>query len=191
MASRPAYNLKRRIKSIVSPDYIEQFMLALRRVEYLSDKTGLVTKINSFIAKNRFKKISVKLGFSISPNVFGPGLYIPHYGTIVVNGNARVGANCVLHTSTCIGGSERKVLGDNLYISTGAIILGDITIADNVTISANSLVNKSFTDSNVLIGGTPAKVIKQRDTWFDCEGHDAYAAYAKQIEGLRKAMLAK
>lgn len=189
MAGRPVYTLKRRIKSFFSPDYIEQFMLILRKVEYLTGQKGFFKRISLIKSKQKFKKISLKLGFSITPNVFGPGLYIPHYGTIVVNGNARVGANCVLHTSTCIGGSEPKIVGDNVYISTGAIILGNITIGDNTTISANSLVNKSFTESNVLIGGTPAKVIKERDAWFNCDGHENYAKYVKQIEDLRKTML--
>ena len=41
-----------------------------------------------------------------------------------------------------------------------AIILGDITIADNVSAGANATVNKSFTESNVVVAGTPAKVVK-------------------------------
>ena len=163
-------------------------MLVLRKVEYLHDKKGILQKISFKLAKNKFNKISLKLGFSINPNVFGPGLYIPHYGTIVVNGNAKVGANCVLHTSTCIAGSEFKIMGDNLYISTGVIISGDTTLADNVTISANSLVNKSFKEGNILLGGTPAKIIKERGPWYECDDNQEHAVSAKKIEQLRKNM---
>lgn len=161
-------------------------MLALRKVEYLSDKPGILNKVMRTLAKNKFNRLSVKLGFSIAPNVFGPGLYIPHYGTIVVNGNARVGANCVLHTSTCIAGSEYKKLGDNLYISTGVIISGNTNIPDNVTISANSLVNKSVAESNVLMGGSPAKVIKSRPAWYACDDHEEFAEAVQEIKELRK-----
>ena len=185
MAGRPKYNLKRRIKSFFAPDYLEQFMLILRKVEYLHDKKGFT----SILARNRFNKISLKLGFSIHPNVFGPGLYIPHYGTIVINGNAKVGANCVLHTSTCIGGSEPKTIGDNVYISTGAIILGEVAIADNITIGANSMVNQSFLESNWLVGGSPAKAIKERKAWYDCEQSSEFADRVNKINELRKIML--
>jgi len=189
IARRPPITLKRKIKSFFTPDYIEDFMIALRKVEYLNGKPGILNKIARIFAKNKFNRLSVKLGFSIAPHVFGPGLYIPHYGTIVVNGNARVGANCVLHTSTCIAGSEPKKLGDNLYISTGVIISGNTNIPNNVTISANSLVNKSVTESDVLIGGTPAKVIKSRPAWYECDDHEEFLAAIKEINELRKRML--
>ena len=168
---------------------METFMFLLRKFEYLYDKKGFFQRLSLSITRYRFHKVSLKLGFSIYPNVFGPGLYIPHYGTIVVNGHARVGANCVLHTSTCIGGDELKKIGDNVYISSGAIILGAITIADNTTIGANSLVNKSFLDGNVLIGGVPARVIKERTAWFECDENKRFASAVKQIKELRETIL--
>lgn len=40
-------------------------------------------------------------------------------------------------------------------------MFGDITIADNVSIGANATVNRSFTESNVVIAGTPAEIVKR------------------------------
>lgn len=190
IAGRPVKTFKRRMKLFFAPDHMETFMHLLRKFEYLYDKRSFFQRISLLITRYRFYKISLKLGFSIYPNVFGPGLYIPHYGTIVVNGHARVGANCVLHTSTCIGGDELKRIGDNAYISSGTTILGAITIADNITIGANSLVNKSFLDGNVLIGGVPAKAIKERKAWFECDDDKRFASAIKQIKELKKTMLA-
>jgi serine O-acetyltransferase len=51
-------------------------------------------------------------------------------------------------------------IGDNVYIGPGAILFGDIIIADNVTIAANATVNANIETPNVTIGGTPAKIIK-------------------------------
>lgn len=48
-----------------------------------------------------------------------------------------------------------------MYIGPGAILFGDITIADNVSIGANATVNRSFTEPNVVIAGTPAKIVKR------------------------------
>lgn len=58
----------------------------------------------------------------------------------------------------CPGGGP--VIGDNCNIGVGAKIIGDITIADNVTIEVGAIVNKSCTQSNVVFVGIPAKIIK-------------------------------
>ena len=59
------------------------------------------------------------------------------------------------------GGKNAPQLGDNVYIGPGAILFGDINIANNVTIGANATVNKSFEQENVVLAGTPAKVVKE------------------------------
>ena len=115
------------------------------------------------IAKYRFRRISVKLGYSISPNVFGPGLSLPHRGNIVVNPQTRIGENCRIHVGVNIGAHHGKAprIGNNVYIGPGAIIFGDVEIADNCSIGANATVNKSFTERNAVIAGTPAGVVKR------------------------------
>jgi serine O-acetyltransferase len=115
--------------------------------------------------KYRLRKLGIRLGFSIPINVFGPGLSIPHIGTIIVNNNARVGANCRLHACVNIGASggnnKAPQIGDNVYIGPSVVMFGDISIADNVTIGANATVNKSFEDSNIVIAGCPARIVKE------------------------------
>jgi len=117
--------------------------------------------------KIRFKKLSLKLGFTIPENVFGPGLCILHYGTIVVNAETKIGANCRIHACTNIGQSGGKTgapfIGNNVYIGPGAKIYGSIKIANNVAIAANAAVSKSFNNENVVIGGVPAKEVGQVD----------------------------
>ena len=51
-------------------------------------------------------------------------------------------------------------LGNNVDIGYGAVLIGDITIADDIKIGANAVVNKSFTEPGVTIAGVPAKVVK-------------------------------
>lgn len=48
-----------------------------------------------------------------------------------------------------------------MYIGPGAILLGDIIIADNVSIGANSTVTRSMLKENVTVVGSPAKIIKE------------------------------
>lgn len=115
------------------------------------------------IAKYRFRRISVKLGFSIPINVFGPGLSLPHRGNIIINPQTKIGENCRIHVGVNIGAHHDKApcIGKNVYIGPGAIIFGGIEIADNISIGANATVNKNFTEPNVVIAGTPAKVVKR------------------------------
>jgi serine O-acetyltransferase len=146
-------------------DDIWKFQKTLRRLEYLINCGG-----NRVVRKwtyLRFRRQSVRLGFSIPVNIFGPGLSIAHYGTIIVNGGARVGANCRLHACTNIGTTAGKSadaprIGDNVYIGPGAKIFGDIDIGPNTVIGANAVVNKSFPEGNCTLGGIPAKVISRK-----------------------------
>lgn len=133
-----------------------------------------------------YNRISKKLGFSIGYNVFGYGLVIPHYGTIVVGGNNRCGNYCVLHTSTCITGNG-KVIGDAFYLSTGAKVTSKVVLGDNVSVGANSVVNKSVIDGNVMIAGAPAKVIKSTVAWYIRDG-ESFSSKVNAIENLRQKM---
>lgn len=167
ISGRIKKTFRARIKLFFVPDHIGKFMGLLRAVEYYQNcGSGMLGKFILQYYKHRFRVLSLKLGFNIPPNVFGPGLFIPHYGTIVINHKAKAGANCVLHTCVCITAKERISIGDNAYFSTGAILAGNIEIKDSVTIGANSLVNKNVEESNVLVGGSPAKVVRARKAWF-------------------------
>jgi Serine acetyltransferase len=117
--------------------------------------------------KLAYRRLALKLGFTIPPNVFGRGLAIVHYGTIVVNQNARVGDNCRIHVCTNIGasgGSDRApTIGDNVYLAPGVKIVGDIRVPSNSAIGANAVVNRTFVEEGMLIAGVPARVIKPID----------------------------
>ena len=141
-----------------------RFQLRLRRIEYLHNTAGHnpLKGLWRFLLEVVNHRLATRLGFTIPKNVFGPGLHIVHYGTIVVHPDARVGRNCRLHPSTSIGdynGVPR--LGDNVYIGPGAKIYGPVTLGDNVAVGANAVVNKSF-GSNVTLGGVPARIVAEK-----------------------------
>jgi serine O-acetyltransferase len=148
-------------------DEVWQFQRLLRRVEYLMNckrDKGLHWKLLYKWYSMRFHWQSVRCGFDIPPNTFGPGLSIAHRGTIVVHPDARIGANCRLHVDVVIGtrpGPDDLVprLGDNCYVGPGAKIFGDIYIGDNTAIGANSVVNRSFPEGFMTIAGAPARKV--------------------------------
>ena len=124
----------------------------------------------------------MKLGFTIAENVFGYGLVIPHYGTIVVGSGNHIGNYAVLHTSTCVTAGN-KIIGDGMYLSTGAKVLGDIELGNFTTIGANAVVNKSE-ESNCLLVGIPAEKKRYEDTWMKGSYRERY----ESCEKLRKSL---
>lgn len=64
----------------------------------------------------------------------------------------------------CIGAKhyidDAPIIGNNVDIGFGAILIGKIKIADGIKIGANSVVTKSFLEPNITIAGVPAKKIK-------------------------------
>jgi serine O-acetyltransferase len=155
-------SLKGKIYRLLFPNYILRFQEILRK--------DFSSKILYIFIKRKFYKLSRQLGFSIPINVFGPGLSIPHYGTIVVNQSAKIGCNCRLHACVTIGASggsaKSPLIGNNCYIGSGAKIFGDIVIPDSVVIGANSVVNKSVTESHIAVAGNP---FKKTGSFFDIE----------------------
>jgi serine O-acetyltransferase len=141
-----------------------RFQRRLRKIEYLSNarRGNIFCRIQLFFLEMVNHQLAIRLGFSIPKNVFGEGLCIVHYGTIVVSSKAKIGENCRIHPSTSIGDyNGAPILGNNVYIGPGAKIFGDITIGNNVAIGANAVVNSDVPD-NVTIGGIPAKIISEK-----------------------------
>ena len=141
-----------------------RFQIRLRKIEYLHNvkRNNLFCRIRLIFLEIINHRLATRLGLSIPKNVFGPGLCIVHYGTIVVSPLAKIGAWCRIHPSTSIGEyNGAPTLGDFVYVGPGAKVFGGITIGDNVAIGANAVVNKSF-GSNITIGGIPAKQLSDK-----------------------------
>lgn len=150
-------------------DEIWKYEILLRKVEYyINCKKGLWMAVLCKWYRFRFHNASVRLGFTISPNVFGPGLSLAHYGAVVVHANAKVGENCRIHEGVTIGatgGSHKAaVIGKNCFIGSGAKIIGDIQIADDVAIGAGAVVTKDITQPGTTWAGVPAVKISDKNS---------------------------
>jgi len=106
-----------------------------------------------------------KLGISISYRTkIGSGLYIGHFGGIVINPMAVIGKNCNISHAVTLGVSNRgsrqgnPVIGDNVFIGPGAKVIGRIHVGNNVAIGANCVVTKDVADNSVVVG-IPEKII--------------------------------
>ena len=178
------FSLKNRLKNIITPDWIMLFLATMRKLDYYTSKEGGVNRLLLAYYRNKYKKLEVRLGFSIDPRVFGYGLVMPHHGTIVVGEGNKIGNYAVLHTSTCIT-EQGKQIGNGLYLSAGVKMTHSITLGNGISIGANSLVNKSIQEDNCLVVGTPAKKIKDYPVWYEKE-KSVYKERVKKVEELKK-----
>lgn len=141
--------------------YNVQYLRCLRRLEYVQNcKTGIVRKIESKLLGRRLRKLSVMTGITIPPHTFGKGLYIPHWGSIVVNGSARFGDHCVIQSGVNV--SEGVTGGRHIYLSAGAKVLIGVHIADDVIVGANAVLTHDVPEPNVVVAGIPARKISDR-----------------------------
>ena len=149
-------------------DPLARFTILMRVLEYLQQtrKPALVRLPIHYW----YKRLAVRLGFTISTGIFGPGVAIVHYGLLVINPATRIGRNCRVHAGVNIGATAKMVqsddegrytplIGHNVYIGPGAKLFGPITIGDDCTIGANAVVTKSFPETGLTLAGVPAEVI--------------------------------
>ena len=76
-------------------------------------------------------------------------------------------------------GQSDVVIGDNNWIASGCKIMQNTKTPANAVVAANSVLNRDYTDlgRNVLIGGTPAKLLKKEVYW---DRHDDLPLYCKK-----------
>ena len=81
---------------------------------------------------------------------------------VIMNGDEIIGENCQIgHHVKMLRKNPYKEcahIGNNVYISSGAVIMGNVIIEDNVIIGANAVVTKSI-PAGSIVGGIPAKII--------------------------------
>lgn len=141
------------------------FVRYLRKTEYYyNNRSNFFHKVLYAFYRRKKNKLGRVLGIEIWENTFDSGLKIWHAGNIVVNGHSRIGKNCILHGDNCIGNTGKSSLcpklGNNVRVGVGAKIIGDVEIADNVTIAAGAVVIESCLVERAVLAGVPAKCVK-------------------------------
>ena len=123
-------------------------------------------KKHFLIARYISEKAKRKTGIEIHPGAtIGKGLFIDHGTGVVIGETAIIGNNVTLFHGVTLGGSGKEkgkrhpTIGNNVFIGSGAKILGNIIIGDNVKIGANAVILKNV-PSNVTIVGVPGKIVK-------------------------------
>lgn len=114
-------------------------------------------------------RIIMRIVFScdIHPGAsIGKNVHFPHDGLgIIIDPRAVIGDNCVILHGVTFGGRGRHhgvpKLGRHVLIGCHAQLLGPITIGDNATVGAGSVVIHDV-PANAIVAGNPAKLITQK-----------------------------
>lgn len=110
----------------------------------------------------------------IRPNInIDPSVSFPHNALgVVVHHNAKIGSHTkVLHNVTIGGNLDKKrkingkvsdvaVIGKNVLIGVGAIIIGPVIIGDNAIIGAGSIITKDV-PAHAVVHGLAAKIMDE------------------------------
>lgn len=147
---------------------IARFEKELRRGEYLLNCKPIMWRLRLIYSRLKKHKLAMKCGgYSIPYNVFGEGLAIVHWGSVVVSPGANIGKFCRIHEGVTIGATNHNAkaatIGDYVFIGSGAKIIGEISIGDNVSVGAGAVVVKDV-ESGITVGGVPAKKISENDS---------------------------
>ena len=134
--------------------------IQIHRLAHFFCVKGLVLLPRLISQFNRFLT-----GIEIHPGAeIGEGLFIDHGMGVVIGETAKVGNNVTLYQGVTLGGTGKEkgkrhpTIGHNVVISTGAKVLGAITIGDNVKIGAGSVVLRDVPD-NCTVVGVPGRIV--------------------------------
>jgi len=144
-----------------------RFMQALRIGG--RDKRGFFRNLLFRLVQMKTRRLGYRFGFDIPVSVtLGRGTKLGHFGGVVMQGEVQIGENCLISHTVTIGRVPRgkrkgsPVIGDRVYIGTGAVIAGGITVGNDVLIGPNCFVNFDVPDGSVLVA--PGKIVSQGGT---------------------------
>ena len=115
-----------------------------------------------FLFANLFCEVVMEMHIDCQATI-GPGLYIAHIGGVHINPAAVLGKNCDIAHRVTIGASAMgrqgvPVLGDDVYVGTGATVVGKIKIGSGAKIAANTLVITNVPEEATVMG-VPGRII--------------------------------
>ena len=118
--------------------------------------------------KWRIRQYRMKYGLEIMPEVeIGRGLYIGHAFNITIHPKSVIGDNFNIHKGAVIGQQNRgkrkgtPKIGNRVWVGINAVVVGNITIGDDVLIAPLAHVNCDV-PSHSVVYGNPC-IIKHRD----------------------------
>lgn len=160
------------------------FYLLINKIGGKNSSRSLGSILRVLFVKRLFKYIGQNV--NIQPNIriegwhnisigknsgLGRNCHISALSSVTIGDNVMIAEDLIIKTANHTISSSKQMInlpmtskpiniGNNVWIGARVIILSGVTIGENVVIAAGAVVTKSFS-SNCIIGGVPAKIIKQ------------------------------
>lgn len=95
------------------------------------------------------------------------GFRIAHFGNIVINPSTIIGKNFNISHGVTLGHSEGKqygspIIGNNVSIQTNEVVVGSVTIGNDVLIAPNAFVNFDVPNGAIVIGNPANIILKEK-----------------------------
>ena len=134
---------------------------------YYKISNKLYRKKHYFLARYVSEKLKKKTGIEIHPGAtIGKNLFIDHGVGVVIGETAVIGDNVTIYQGATLGttgkviDNRHPIVGDNVIIGAGAIILGPLKIGNNAKIGAGAVVLGDVEENSTVVGVKAKKVIK-------------------------------
>jgi serine O-acetyltransferase len=137
----------------------------LRKTRSNRDRTGILSKLAFAYYKVLLNHYRFRYGFEIHETTnIGPGLYLGHFGGVVIHPDAVIGNNVNIAQGVTIGQTSRgrkagvPVIGERVWIGANAIVVGAVSIGSDCLIGPGAYVNFDMPPGAVVIGN-PGKIV--------------------------------
>lgn len=158
-------NIKNYVKAFL--EHSVHIVLLFRLGNYCDSTIPIFGKILRFIIEYLIR-ILYSSDISCKAKI-GKGFRIMHGHDIVIGANVVIGDYCKIFNGVTLGNknteipdSKQPTLQDNVVISTGAKVLGGITIGANSIVGANSVVINDIPENSIAVG-IPSRVVKRNE----------------------------
>lgn len=101
--------------------------------------------------------------FTMARNmIVGKNMLCVHPFATIINAK-KIGDNFTIKNNVTIGNNkrgDRPVIGNNVTIHANAVVIGNITLGNNIIVGASTVLTKSVPD-NCIVVGNPAYILKE------------------------------
>ncbi|WP_321476913.1 serine O-acetyltransferase [uncultured Paludibaculum sp.] len=159
-ASKLYSRLRYRVSGLVHPGF---HAIVIHRASHRLYAAGFTT-----IARFLSQCARWLTGIEIHPGArIGRRFFIDHGMGVVIGETTIIGDDCLLYQGVTLGGTGKEsgkrhpTLGNRVIVGSGAKILGNILIADDVRVGAGSVVLKAVPPHSTVVG-VPGRVVRNR-----------------------------
>lgn len=150
------------LKLFITNNPIKKFNIEYKLMLHYNNK-------NKFLRKIFQRRLYYVYGCEISNNAkIDTSVQFVHPISVVIGSNVVIEKECIIYQCVTLGTSfncnnKMPYIKSGTIISTGAKIIGDITVGHNCIIGANAIVTKNIPDNSTVVGANKILIKKENN----------------------------